>query len=180
MKKGILEDLPDIAITGRAGVGKSTAARFFARYYGYNRGSLAAPLKSLALEFFQIGPDDKYTERGRTLLQDLGKALTDLDSDVFVNLLHDRMQAAREQPPGQLFVVDDLRQPWERDYFKREGFLILKIVGPQRGVALTAEQQEHPTESVHIDADRVIDNSFTFENLYKRLEGALRDAVHKG
>lgn len=130
--------LPNFAIMGKMGAGKTTIADIMAEDYGYVRLSFAAELKRIAVDLF--GPD---AIKNRGLMQDLGRYMREIDPMVWVNkaLSHlvrfdgdaPRMPVRQEFDvmPGRAsfapVVVDDLRFPNEYHALRKEGFVILNV-----------------------------------------------------
>lgn len=118
---------PDIALAGKAGAGKSTAADLLVEL-GYQKRSIAAPLKDMAA---QLWGDEARTDRGK--LQGLGVAVREIEQDTWINLLVRTYRKplmssvdwpAHHQPPT---VVDDLRFPNEYWALQAENFVIIHI-----------------------------------------------------
>lgn len=135
---------PDIAIIGKAGAGKTTAAEILRKKYDYERLSFAAPLKVMC-----------GTETDRDLLQCVGVRVRELVTAGWVNLLrHDleQFQSLHRDP----WVVDDGRFPNEMQMLLEEGFRIVRVVAGRndRVVRLRANgkltdeaQLEHVSET---------------------------------
>lgn len=119
---------PDIALAGKAGAGKSTAADLLVEL-GYEKRSFAAPLKDIAAKLW--GPD---AGADRDKLQRLGVAVREIEEDTWANLLiqtgaWDRMLLRQQTgvfAPAPI-VVDDLRFPNEYWALKAEGFVIVRL-----------------------------------------------------
>lgn len=108
---------PNIAFIGKMGSGKTTAAQYLVRRYGYEAVHMAAPLKRIAAELWPENGDD------RDRLQRLGIAVRRIDRDTWVDL------AARtiDQLEGPV-VVDDCRFPNEYEALAERGFRFVEII----------------------------------------------------
>lgn len=112
-----MSELPNIAFTGKAGSGKSTAANALVDGRGYTRVSFAQPLKDIAAQLWGEGA---RTDRG--LLQAFGQKLREIDPDVWANAAR-RVIEEQEGP----VVVDDLRFPNEYHMLKELGFVVVRV-----------------------------------------------------
>lgn len=107
-----------IGLTGPAGSGKTTAAKYLVERYGATRFSFAEPLKRMAMMIYGLteeqvfGPleakeavDPRHGKSPRELLQFLGTDVcrTHLGPDVWANA------ALAKLEPGRLYVCDDVR-----------------------------------------------------------------------
>lgn len=170
---------PDIALAGKAGAGKSTAADLLVEL-GYEKRSFATPLKNIAATL--------WGEPGRTdrdKLQKLGVAVREIDPDAWANLLVKScrcplMSTTPYSSPQPPVVVDDLRFPNEYWALKAEGFVIVRIgAEPNRRVdRLKAngkwqdERQLDHISELALDAlvaDHFIANDGTKDELYDSL-----------
>lgn len=96
---------PNVVLFGRAGSGKSTAAEYLVRRYGYRRFAFADYLKEIVRELFDCGASPKP----RSLYQAAGRAMRDIDPDCWVRAALRRMARAREGGWTGPFVIDDGR-----------------------------------------------------------------------
>lgn len=156
--------LPDIAFTGRAGAGKTTAADALVEL-GYRHLSFADTMKNMAQTLWGPGAD---TDRSK--LQPLGMAVREIEPDTWVRLLVHQLSQIRQIEPTRVpLVVDDLRFPNEWHALKAEGFKIVRVQAPlairvdrlkRNGKYQNDEQLDHETETAVADysADFAIDN----------------------
>jgi hypothetical protein len=160
---------PDIAIGGRMRAGKTTAAEHLVARHGYERRSLADPIKQVARAEFDW--DGRKDPRGRRLLQELGSAGRNYDPGLWLRRF-DRRFAARGPWPT---VVDDLRLRREAEHLRELGFRLVRIVRPDTPVAEDPALDAHETETELEDApfDLVILNDGTLEDLRRELDRAL-------
>ncbi len=157
--------LPDIAILGKAGAGKTTAAMVLADAADYQRMSIADPLKDIA---HTIWGTAARTDRDK--LQRLGVAVREIDEDAWVNLfIRRRLSSLRQDGYCGRVVVDDVRFPNELVELQRIGFISIRVTAPrdQRIRRLTGigklqdeSQLEHESECALDDynADYSIEN----------------------
>lgn len=170
-----------VLIFGKAGVGKSTLAKYlFGNFCDYTISSaiipLAAKVKDIACSSF--GWDGKKDERGRRLLQVIGtEAGRNYDEDLWVDIVIDRFL----KTPFDVVIVDDVRFPNEIARM-RETFsyvLVIKVVGPQRS-ELDEEAQQHASETSlddYEDYDMVIYNTGNVDNLYAIAQGIVGEVM---
>lgn len=157
-----------IAVIGRAGSGKTTAAEYLADIHGYIRVSFAGTLKEVATHIW--GPDAR-TDRDK--LQKLGMAVREIDPNAWVNAALRAVRLHDEAGSDEKFVIDDCRFPNEYWALKELGFVFLQVQAPeitrierlQRNGKLTdVEQLNHVSETALDDrkqypVDRVITNN---------------------
>lgn len=171
-------DLPNLAIIGGAGAGKSTLADYLARTHGYTRLSFAGPLKDISVRLWGA-----HRGLSRERLQRLGVAVRDIDPDTWLDLF--TTQLAGHEAMQLPTVVDDCRFPNEYEALKQRGFVFVRV---QAGTAdrvdrLTAigrlddpeqlmhESEQHQGSFAH---DYSIYNSQGYQELaYTELEGVL-------
>lgn len=118
--------LPDIAFTGKAGSGKTTAADWLVEQLGYRRVSFASVLKNVGA---QIWGEGARTDRDK--LQRLGVAVREIDPDAWVRAALRQINTIKEP-----VVVDDLRFENELDALVEEGFVVVRVTAP-RNLRLT-------------------------------------------
>lgn len=178
-----------IAFTGKLRSGKSRAAIYLATIHGFETASFGGKLKQVADELFEhsnvykpepiLAPDvfgGTYRiglGKPRRLYQDFGQAMRQLDADIWINHVEARVkgierQAELHDKPVRI-VIDDLRQPNEAEWLKRNGFVIIRVNASdetrlarakQAGDNFTTDDLRHETE-MHVDdmtADYEIQN----------------------
>ena len=171
-----MSDYPNIAFTGKAGSGKSTAAEALLNR-GYFRVSFAAPLKRTAE---MIWGEGALTDRG--LLQWLGQVIRERDDMAWANAARPAIDAI--QQAGGLVVIDDLRFPNEYWLLKELGFTIVRIESSKHtrierlklNGKLQDEAQLEDTSETALDGyevDHVIVNDGTPEEFGEQLLNVL-------
>lgn len=166
--------LPNFAIIGRMGSGKSEVFLDLRRYYEYEPLSFAEPLK--------IGCG---TRDDRGLLQKVGHGMRELYADFWVNLLvHDM----KRQSKFTRFAVQDCRYRNEVDALTAEGFKTIRVVADrntrlarlQANGRLQDEAQLEHVGELQLDdyeADYTIYNNGTREELHADLVAILNRAA---
>lgn len=179
--------LPNIAFTGKAGAGKTTAAELLVEL-GYQRQSFAAPLKDIAA---RLWGETARTDREK--LQRLGVAVREIEQDTWSNLLVEGLRErelyprvnyqgnAVSEPPT---VVDDMR--FENEWFalKANGFVIVRITASRavridrlkaNGKWQDEAQLEHVSETAldHLNPDYTIHNDGPHADLYDEVVAVL-------
>lgn len=165
----------NIAFIGKAGSGKTTAAQYLQREYGYSPLSIATPLKEIAEKIWGPGGVN------RTRLQLLGVAVRDIDSGAWVNHL---TNVAIPATPGPV-VIDDCRFFNEFSALSARGFKIIKVHAPTdlrvdrlkkngkfNGMEALGHESECDLDDVTTDA-LVLNLDNTPESLYEQIEFAL-------
>lgn len=165
--------LPNIALVGRAGSGKTTGAEWLIDEKGYERLSFAAPLKVMC-----------GTATDREVLQTVGVGVRELHADAWVNLFLDQLITFRQDDLVTPIVVDDCR--FENEYWalKEQGFVFVQITADRdrRVMRLRANgklqdeaQLEHVSETSldKLPMDYRIRNIGTQEEFYDELRWVL-------
>lgn len=188
----------NVAIAGRMAAGKSTLSAQLIHLYGYERGSFAGRLKGLAAEVYSHGQpiekDGSYdvvdpmtgktiSLSGRQVLQRLGQSVKQLDLLFWVRLF--AKEADKAEGP---IVLDDMRFPFEAEYLRSRGWLIVKVETPAEtrkeryrelyGRYPTLDELEHESETQVdlIDADVTVDGTEpVFETARMLVEFAAAD-----
>jgi hypothetical protein len=146
--------LPNIALAGRMGTGKTTIAWELAVRHGYAMESLAKPIKEiLDLAYPIVGkttaqrvatPTGTASRTGRELMQLLGTdaVRNNVDLDFWIRCLFKRLETTPKP-----WVIDDLRFPNEVEALAKAGFYTVRLVRP--GIPLGGHASE--TQSDNLD-----------------------------
>lgn len=178
-----------VVFTGPAGCGKSTAASYLVREYGFTRLRFAGPLKDMlhAIGLSEIETDGALKETPcellggktprhamQTLGTEWGRDL--IDGDFWVNLWARRADILLSK--GVDVVCDDCRFPNEAKAAHQLGGLIVKIYG----AAGVAADSGHASEHQDIPSDfRLFNDGLNHEVFEARLDGVLeRMEMHYG
>ncbi len=186
-----MKKLPLIGFTGKAGVGKDTAASRLVHAHGYERYAFASPIKSMlgVLGF----PEHLFTDHvtKEAVIQDLGcsyrKLAQTLGTD-WGRSIHPEfwlIQAKRvyarvcrdEHAAG--FVISDVRFENEAEWIRSEGGTVIHIMGRETTVDGTAAQ--HVSEGgvlFHPDKDVLVGNSGTIGDLFKSIDATLQELAN--
>lgn len=164
-----------IAIGGKAGVGKTTAARYLADKYDYKIISIADQVKFIANLIFDMKHKD------RKLLQEIGKKMREIKESVWLDYTIKRVF----ESDTDRVVIDDMRFPKEFNRFKENNFIMVKILADRELSIIRLKERDGK-----IDIERLSDISETalddicFENefynngskdeLYKKIDLFMR------
>ena len=141
-----------IALTGKAGSGKSTAAKWLVTKHEFVRLSFATPLRVVVRDLFGIDTFNMKMPVGRDLLQRVGVALREVDADVWVRQMEVKLNAL---PVDANVVIDDMRFPNEAEWARRNGFEIVRLERPDVEY-LSGEAAKHVSESFEIETKHTI------------------------
>lgn len=151
---------PDIALIGKMGSGKTTAANHLIDHHGYTVMRFSGELKRIAGEL--------WDEPSRDDLQRLGVAVREIRADTWVDLLVDDIieHGALHNP----IVVDDCRFPNEYEALAARGFRFIRVIAheDQRVDRLQRINRLDDMSQLHHESETALDN----EALYPT-EGAL-------
>jgi hypothetical protein len=177
-----------VGICGKAGAGKDTIADHLIKEYGFERISLADPIKRLVKDVFVLDNDTVYDRikreepldqwngwSVRKLLQFIGTELfrEKIDDEIWVKSLWFRIQNNKEKN----FVISDVRFKNELDFFNNMAskgeFMSIKVVrdGHDGSVGIKG----HASEAYDLDAQFIVTNNGTFRDLYKQVDEILQN-----
>ncbi len=180
-----------IGMIGKAGSGKDTIADYFVSKHNFIRMALADPIRDI-IQLLLVCDRDSIWDRklrelpidyldkmkdgtpwtGRKLLQFTGTELfrDQVDRKIWVRNLAQRME------PGNNYVISDCRFPNEVDILKKEfggRSLLIEVIREGcdgKGVGISG----HESEKHKLEADIVIENNGTLEQLYEKIEDAVQ------
>lgn len=162
-----------IGFAGKAGAGKSNAARHVAVRFGLQRRSFADPLKEAAMVMFALDAKQVFTQRGkaeidprwgmtpRQILQQLGAYGRSIRPDFWI-------QRAFLNPAQRGVVFDDVRFQNEVNSIQDRGGLVLKIDRP----GLTNDDPD-PSENQQLFVDYTIHNDGSLQDLTFAIDAIL-------
>lgn len=182
--------IPNIYICGKAGSGKTFAAKYLIEKCGYQRAKFAGPVYGIAHNYFGMGHNEK--DKDRKLLQTIGTdaGRDSLDEDIWVKRFVQDIQIV--QITRKLlnktdigFVCDDCRFRNEHKVLQDSGWVGLFLNAPdelreerlgKRDGNAQASTLTHVSE-VNVDSFKdeliQIDSSGTLEDTYNQLDKLL-------
>jgi len=171
-----------VGICGKAGAGKDTVGDYLVEKHGFEKISLAGPIKRLVQDIFVLS-DEEVNDRVlreqpmpdwdgwsvRRLLQFIGTDMFRklLFEDIWVRSLWKRVSSDLENN----YVVTDVRFPNELEHLKNGGgdnFLSIKVV--RDGCDGTVGIQGHESEKYDLETDMVFENNDSFEDLFAKVD----------
>ena len=162
-----------IAFTGKLRSGKTEAARYLELYHDFERLSFGAALKRNADELFDgystypskeveygapcpfTGERPTMTKKPRKRYVDFGQMMRQLDPDIWVRHLAFMYEHYVDSRSTVGIVIDDLRQPNEYEWLRKNGFVIVRVNANEdtrierakaEGDDFTLEDLRHSTE----------------------------------
>jgi len=121
-----------IGIAGKPRNGKDSIAKRLVEKHGFRHYSFADYLKWVSMEYFGFDKEVLWgpkTKESRLFLQQLGKYLTDLDSDILIKKVIEKIKLdykkSVEENTEFRAVISDVRREEETSLFKRESTAFL-------------------------------------------------------
>lgn len=181
-----------VALTGKAGSGKSTAAEGLARDHGFVRVRFADPLKNMLRSLYRdAGLDEAEIERriegdlkevpcevlcGRTPRQAMQWLGTEWGRNMVAPDFWTRLWTRRAKRHARV-VVEDCRFENEAQTVRRARGLIVRVERP--GLAPIAAGG-HVSEAGGVDADALVENGGPKESLWKRVALLIQPMIAGG
>jgi len=177
-----------IALSGKAGSGKSLTADYLVRKHGFKKLTFAEPIRQILRLLFGI-PSKWFTDpvlkesiyeplgvSTRQLMQKVGTELFRCElhkqlphlklpsgSNVWINHIVEQIKIFQDEN----IVVDDLRFDDEYHSLKDQGFVAFRIRKP--GEEKKSDLSDHASEA-GCKYDRLIENNGTIDELYRALD----------
>jgi len=175
-------------IGGRAGEGKSTFAKFCGEYLIQEKSisSVTIPFARMVKETaFEMGWDGKKDDRGRKLLQEIGKIGREYDLDLWANHAIDFIKDS-EAEGFEYYFIDDWRFPNEGKVI-REHFhpvLMVRMRRPEEfhtlfGTALYNDASEASLPDENSYYDYVIENSEGLDELQAKAKQFIDEILER-
>lgn len=181
--------------------GKSTGANYLSAYWDFKRFSFARPLKNMLIEFLVsmgISRDTasvyleshEFKEKGipglpyymtpRFLMESIGTDWgRNLDPDIWVLVLQNKLQAVLNDRPTTCVVVDDLRFPNEWNMLASLDFKFIKVVKDIGARHLLESMKHNKTDGLLPEElfkpDAVIFNTGDLKSYYNILKTFIID-----
>lgn len=175
-----------IGITGQAGCGKTTVAKYLAETYSFKLHNFSQPIKEMLAVLLGISVEDidHYKDSGikhpilgttiRSALQTLGTewGRNIIDKDIWTNVVMSRIQLSKDP----FHVIGDVRFNNEADAIRANNGRLLYI---KRSVTdrLSENESNHASElefnTILINHHRIvtiINNDGSIENLFKNID----------
>lgn len=178
-----------IGMVGKAGTGKDTVGDYLIENYGFEKKSLAGPLKDCVQAMFMIDDHTMYDREARELpledfpdwsvrklLQFVGTELfrTHFDKDVWVKLLRKQIRESN----SDRIVVTDVRFPNEQDGLADvEANLVFVKVLRKGCEGSNVGLGNHASEMYDLEGEYVLDNHTTLENLYRQVDCIMKELI---
>lgn len=107
-----------IGLVGRAQSGKSTAAKYLIKEYGFIQTAFAEPLKQMILKAGMATHEELYhkkTEMSRWLMKKIGTEIfrEQVDPDYWIKAMQYHLDLTIKENPSKKIIIDDIRFPNE-------------------------------------------------------------------
>ena len=182
----------NISLTGFAGSGKSTVAKYIESNYNFKEFALADKLKQLTyklLKLFNIqinSIDDLYNvetkNKYRSYLQQIGTECcrSIFGNDFWCEMLNDAIVENHKNIVNS--VISDIRFKNEYEYFANSDYpsVCIKITGrkfDKNESQIYSHSSELDIDNIHYDY--LINNDSTFDELYKQVDAIMKDLMSK-
>lgn len=184
------EQITLIGLSGLAGTGKTEAAKYLCRAYGFVQADFAEPLReSVAVLLESAGVDQAYlTDRrlketvipqlgysARALMQEWGESARKLDPECWIKHLAERIQlrSLADSPVHDRIVIGDVRHVNEAQWLYGNGGRVVRL---HRDTATPV--RDHVSEQQVSDLPAYVDlwnNGPTLVGLHGLLDGVMAD-----
>lgn len=162
-----------VAFVGKAGSGKTTAAKILASTLaeaGIDTWiiSFSAPIKEVAARFGWAYDKD---ERGRKLLTDIGSAARAFDPESVIKIADREYRKALAEFIGHdrplVIIIDDLRMVEEAAWVRKNGGIVVRVFRPPALMPDIGDGKNDVTETSvdRVKEDRVLFNGKPVEEL---------------
>lgn len=187
-----------VALTGGMRSGKSTIAYLIRTqdFSGLRQESFGSGIRTIADTYFnhlyeeeitgEFPFEDRKIIKPRNVLQQIGQLMRTIDEDVWIKQVELGIRSGEYFKGFNGVIIDDLRQPNEYEWAKRNGFVIIKVDTPDdvriERIKSNNEQIDetinHETEAYYdtFDVDMVINGSMSMDEL----EVFIKDAYASG
>lgn len=170
-----------IGILGKAGSGKDTIADYLSKKYNFKKIALADPIKRLVKDVFVLDDKTVYDRVAREqslpqwkewsvrkLLQYIGTELfrRNIDDSIWVKSLWFRVS----EDANSDYAVPDIRFPNELNYLLKACPYFYSIKIKRNGCEGNIGLKGHESEAYDLDADFVLENNGSFEELYEKID----------
>ena len=167
-----------LAFVGCLRSGKDTAADYFVKNHDFKAFSFGSGIADVIHRYF---PDAFEEGKPRKHYQVIGQAFRELNPDIWVEMLEEKLKEDWAENPDTNVVITDLRQLNEYERLKKLGFTIIKVEASvtkriQRieamGDVFSMEQLTHETEiqAEKCPYDHLIVNNSSLEDLHHQLK----------
>lgn len=180
-----------IALTGKAGAGKTTAAKYLFEKHKYRRLRFADGIKNMLK--LGLGISDEYidgnkkeepcSELGgvtvrhamRTLGTEWGRDM--IYPNIWVDALDRELHNYISECEFSKFVIDDLRFVNEATYLdklkKEKGYAVLIVDIDRTNSAVEESKHVSETQRNNIEPDHIIFNNYGIETLYDSVDAVM-------
>lgn len=164
-----------VAICGGLRSGKDTVGDMIRNGIDAEQFAFSEGIWRMVEIFFPDDYAERHTHKPRTLLQQLGQKLRQIEPDIWVNYTMNKIDEIADN-----VVVTDMRQPNEYQALKDAGFIIVRVVAdiPTRferaaaaGDTFDIRNLTHETEQhyPYFEVDYEIDNNGNLDDLTQQV-----------
>lgn len=178
-----------ILIAGKAGVGKDVVAELLD--YGFSNAFLETTRYKFATDVkttaFKMGWNNQKDEKGRKLLQEIGKVGRRYDVDLWCKRLFNTVREDYPNSPPDVLIVSDWRFPNESIYAKKQleyNVITIRVESPEReslkGTDLYWDESEVSLPNGMWEGyDYLINNETTLVDLNILINELVKDILNK-
>jgi len=167
-----------IGLSGHIGSGKTTAAKYLLQHYSPKACiiSLAYPIKSAVQSITNKLLTDSNKSIMRPVLQSYGEAMKKLwGDDYWMNHANQRWKLGQKN--HDVMICDDIRFPYEADWIRSLGGVVISIKRPMCLPRVCDHISETSVDLVK--SDYVVDNHGSLGSFLDDTRAAVSDYEHK-
>lgn len=171
-----------IALVGKMRAGKDQLASYLIDKHNFKKFAFADGITEIIEKYY---PNESKKGKPRHHYQHIGQALRELDTEVWINYLYQRVAEYEKECGPSNIIITDVRQENEVESLKAHGYLVIKVSCDDeiRIKRIIESGDNFSPESFLHDTERQVDkavphieirNEGTLQELYLHAEGIIK------